>query len=135
MQHYIPFILGHPVSIVALCDEHGHIARFKNVLHAKKAESFARATCVVMGCSCALALCPLTTEEILSLCPLNTVSQAWYLGKLIYEARWQKKSPVDAMVASQMGEILMIGSITDVKRDINAGFTRGFFTVTGKIYK
>ncbi|ESU07083.1 hypothetical protein FGSG_01733 [Fusarium graminearum PH-1] len=55
----------------------------------------------------------------------NTVSQAWYLGRAVHNARRKKTSYVEAIFDVCAGKLLFTGKIVDVRRYIGGGYTMG----------
>lgn len=57
-----------------------------------------RSQCVNLGLMAAAAATPLTCDIIKKYCIPNTVSQSWYIGRAIHQARRSKTDIVSAIV-------------------------------------
>lgn len=76
----------------------------------------------------ALAMPPLTSEQVSHGAVLHTYSQAWRIGATLYNARLKKLNPVDALVKLMKGNKLVEGIIIDVQRDTGR-FDKGHVTI------
>lgn len=57
-----------------------------------------RAQCVDLGVMVAVACAPLSGRAIKQYAIPNTVSQAWYIGRAVHQARRSKANLMDAIV-------------------------------------
>jgi DUF917 family protein len=55
----------------------------------------------------------------------NTVSQAWYLGRAVHQARQTKTDFIEAISSITPVKQLYVGKIIDVVRDVSRGYTMG----------
>ena len=63
-----------------------------------------RSQCVALGLKVAVAAAPLTGDVIKKYAIPNTVSQAWYIGRAIHQARRSKINTVKAIVSSTLDD-------------------------------
>lgn len=59
----------------------------------------------------------------------HSLSLAWRLGRAVYMARQEKGSVVDSILSVYPGKLIFSGKITEVKRHINSGFSKGFISL------
>ena len=62
--------------------------------------------------SAAIAIGPMSFNEMLEKCVLFTMSRAWQLGRAIMRARVQHTDVIQAVVEQQNGMVLMAGKVT-----------------------
>jgi hypothetical protein len=125
------FIYGLAPAPGALCDEKGNTVVFTEAISAVWLERLARADTIVMGCTAAFALPPLTGQQVNAWSIKYTVSQAWRLGQRVTNARAQKHDPVAAILSQEGGQLLFQGKIVDVARWTTGGFARGRVQIEG----
>lgn len=63
-----------------------------------RVEGMLRSQCVNLGLKAAVAAVPLTCDIIREYCIPNTVSQAWYIGRAVHQARRSKTNIVKSIV-------------------------------------
>ena len=103
-----------------------------------------RFQCTDLGLKVACSPAPLTGDVIKQYAVPNTVSQAWYFGRAIHQARKSKKNIIQAIVSANHvciapvngyqfdttpGKVLYTGKVTHVQRDISRGYTVGQCTI------
>jgi DUF917 family protein len=125
------FIYGLAPAPGALCDEKGNTVVFTEAISAVWLERLARADTIVMGCTAAFALPPLTGRLVKQWGIKYTVSQAWRLGEAVLLARAEKRDPVPAILAQEGVRLLFTGKIVDVARWTTGGFARGRLEIEG----
>lgn len=125
------FIYGLAPAPGALCDEKGNTVVFTEAISAVWLERLARADTIVMGCTAAFALPPLTGWQVNQWGIKYTVSQSWRLGQAVTLARAEKRDPVTAVLAQEGGRLLFKGKIVDVARWTTGGFARGCLEIEG----
>lgn len=131
LKHYLPFIHGSRPYPAVMSDEKGNINIVHHVIDPNWLEKLARLVCIGMGCTAALTLKPLTADEVLQKCPLNTISQVWMLGKCVMAARQSKSDPIEAILDNQAGKCLFRGRLIDVNRIVTGGFAKGHVCIEG----
>lgn len=62
-------------------------------------------------CSSAFVLGSVPVEKIERCCVLGSISRAWVLGKSVFEAKKLKKSPIDAVLAVEIGKLICNGKV------------------------
>ncbi|KAI1456384.1 DUF917-domain-containing protein [Annulohypoxylon moriforme] len=125
MYHSTLYINDAPILPCALTDARGNTSILMQAESPTRVESILRTTAVELGLGCAVCARPLGGDVIRKYVVGNTVSQAWYLGRAVHQARKYKRSLTDAIFASTPGKVLFIGKVIDVRRDIGAGYTMG----------
>ena len=61
---------------------------------------------------CAVSMCPVTLDQVLSTCVLFSFSQAWQLGRAVMCASTTKMSVVQAITEQEHGVLLISGKVT-----------------------
>ncbi|KAI0883011.1 uncharacterized protein GGS22DRAFT_190983 [Annulohypoxylon maeteangense] len=125
MYHSTLYINDEPIMPCALTDARNNVSVLMQAESPTRVESILRTTAVELGLGCAVSARPLSGDVIRKYVVENTVSQAWYLGRAVHQARKYKRSLTDAIFASTPGKVLFIGKVIDVRRDIGAGYTMG----------
>lgn len=104
-----------------------------------------RSQCVDLGLKVAVSSTPLTGDVIKQYAIPNTVSQAWYIGRAIHQARKAKRNIIEAIVSHSIclissaelrrqfettpGKLLYTGKVIHVQRDVSRGYTTGQCTL------
>lgn len=116
----------------AMTDEHLNTV-ICNAKPDKRAEAFARITCMEMGLSSSLAAYPMTGEAAKRVVIRDTMTLSLKLGQIISAAR-QAASPIDHLVNAIRTEAptseavrLFDGKVVDVYRSTERGFAVGWF--------
>ena len=131
LQMVTPFMYGCPAYPCAVADDKGRKAVLLHCEHPKQMEDCFRRICITMGCSAGIVLSYLNGHNVHEKSVLHSLSYAWRIGNTIKRARKENKSAVDAMIRCTNGKLLINGKLTDVKREITGGFSRGRVIVDG----
>jgi DUF917 family protein len=130
IQMCTPTLWGISCTPMALADEKGNECVVDGVTN-EWAERLARAVTVEMGCAAAMALYPMTREELVESAIPGTLSAAQRLGAALRHAR-VSHDDLSRRVADELrGRVLLRGKVVDVARRIDRGFTRAEFEVEG----
>ncbi|KAF5571065.1 Hydantoin utilization A [Fusarium phyllophilum] len=125
MYHATFSVYGHSLTPCVLSDARGNTSVVMSTDNPIRLESLLRTTVIELGLGCAVCANPLPGSVIKSHGVPNTVSQAWYLGRAVHNARRKKTSYVDAIFDVCAGKLLFTGKIVDVRRYIGGGYTMG----------
>ncbi|KAM0437946.1 hypothetical protein ACHAQK_007031 [Fusarium lateritium] len=125
MYHATFSVYGHSLTPCVLSDARGNTSVVMSTDSPIRLESLLRTTVIELGLGCAVCANPLPGSVIKSHGVPNTVSQAWYLGRAVHNARRKKTSYVDAIFDVCAGKLLFTGKIVDVRRYIGGGYTMG----------
>ncbi|KAI1205190.1 DUF917-domain-containing protein [Annulohypoxylon truncatum] len=125
MYHSTLYINDEPIMPCALTDARGNVSIVMQAESPTRVESILRTTAVELGLGCAVCARPLSGDVIRQYVVENTVSQAWYLGRAVHQARKYKRSLTDAIFRNTPGKLLFTGKVIDVRRDIGGGYTMG----------
>ncbi|EED18300.1 conserved hypothetical protein [Talaromyces stipitatus ATCC 10500] len=129
MEHGTPYVYGHPITPCVLADAKQNVGVVMNAESNTRVEGMLRSQCVNLGLKAAVAAVPLSCDIIKQYCIPNTVSQAWYIGRAVHQARRNKTNIVKSIFDTSPGNLLYSGKITDVKRDVSRGYTMGQCTI------
>ncbi len=124
------YLDGYETSPITLCDEKGNSA----VLYPKDAlwaERLARAMTIEMGGSCSITDYHLTGAQIKHSAVPDTMTLAENIGQILQDKTLSAKQAVQTLLDRLSGFRLFEGKITDMKRELSDGFTRGQATFTG----
>ncbi|KAF4968199.1 hypothetical protein FSARC_4389 [Fusarium sarcochroum] len=125
MYHATFSVYGHSLTPCVLSDARGNTNVVMSTDSPIRLESLLRTAVIELGLGCAVCANPLPGSVIKSHGVPNTVSQAWYLGRAVHDARRNKTSYVDAIFDVCAGKLLFTGKIVDVRRYIGGGYTMG----------
>ncbi|KAM0552639.1 hypothetical protein ACHAPJ_007736 [Fusarium lateritium] len=125
MYHATFSVYGHSLTPCVLSDARGNTNVVMSTDTPIRLESLLRTAVIELGLGCAVCANPLPGSVIKSHGVPNTVSQAWYLGRAVHNARRNKTSYVDAIFDVCAGKLLFTGKIVDVRRYIGGGYTMG----------
>ncbi|KAH8692115.1 hypothetical protein BGW36DRAFT_303736 [Talaromyces proteolyticus] len=129
MEHGIPYVYGHPITPCVIADSRNNVGVVMSAESNNRVEGMLRSQCVNLGIKAAVAAVPLTCDIIKEYCIPNTVSQTWYIGRAIHQARRSKTNIVKSIFDISPGRLLFSGKIIDVKRDVSRGYTMGHCTI------
>ncbi len=124
------YLDGYETTPITLCDEKGNSA----VLYPKDAifaERLARALTIEMGGSCSITDYNLTGAQIKHSAVPDTMTLAERIGEILLDKTSSSKENVKRMIDELKGYKLFEGKITDIKRELSDGFTRGQANFTG----
>lgn len=132
LQQFCQFIYGVPPCPAVITDIHGKSTCCLTCPSPSELETVLRNECIKMGCIAGFCPKPLTKSEVLSTTCLFTLSHSWYIGNAVMTARKNNTCPTSAILATTNGVILCQGRVSDLKREIIGGFTKGNVTVEGQ---
>jgi DUF917 family protein len=124
------YLDGMACSPITMADERGNSA----VLHAVDGvweERLARALTIQMGGSATICDYPATGAQIKQSAVHHTLSRAYEIGKILYEAKDNGENPIAMVLAHMHGYALFHGKAVDIRRRIEGGFTRGEAVIEG----
>lgn len=124
------YLDGYESTPITLSDEKGNCAVLYPV-DTISAEKFARALTVEMGGSCSIVDYNLTGAEIKYSAVPNTLTLAENIGEILLNSEKSSSERVDELLEKLNGYRLFHGKITDIKRELDGGFTRGQATFVG----
>lgn len=125
------FIYGAKPSPAAISDDKGNVVVFKDVQDMYWLERFARDTAVAMGAGAGLAIAPMSMEFVRKAAVPGTVTYALEIGQTVLDARAKRQNVVERVLAHTGGKLFFTGKITDIRRDLVGGFSRGHATLVG----
>ncbi len=125
------YIYGHPPAPAALADEKGNTVVLQHMKDMYWLEKIARTVAVDMGAAAGFAEKPMSGAFVKQYAVPRTITQAMRLGHVVLDARRERRNPVDAVASSERGKRVYDGKITDVRREIVAGFARGTVKLEG----
>ncbi|XP_041376475.1 uncharacterized protein LOC121388978 [Gigantopelta aegis] len=131
LQMFIPYMYGVKPYPATLVDHKNRRAVMLESPSAKQLENYFRDTVIEMGCCAAVTFTPMTKSDVMTKCAQHSISRAWRLGNAILKARLEKKSPVDAILATETAIHVLTGKISDVRRETTGGFNVGRVIIEG----
>ena len=124
-------IYGHKSSPSAMADEKGNVVVFRHTASEIWLERLARASVVAMGAAAGIALSPMRGDFVKKYAVPDTITQAWSLGRAVFDAQAEHRDPVSAILEHEDGRLLMTAKIVDLKRHLKGGFAVGEVRVEG----
>ena len=131
LQMISQFMYGCESYPSAVADDKGQCAVLLKCDNAKQLEECFRRICITMGCTAGIVLSYINAKQVLDYTIQHSLSYAWRIGRTILEARRQNKSAVEEMMKCTNGRLLINGKLTDVRREITGGFTKGRIVIDG----
>lgn len=125
------FIYGAQAAPAAIADDKGNVVVFKEVVDMFWLETFARGVSVNMGAAAGLAIAPMRMDFVRRTAVPGTVTQALQIGQTVLDARKKRQNVVERVVAATGGKLFFTGKVTDVRRDLVGGFSRGHAHLSG----
>lgn len=130
LEMVTPTLYGGSATPFVLVDEHGNTMFLESATNAWS-EAFARAAVLASGANAAMALYPMTGAQAKQRLVRGALTQAQDIGRTIREARAEKTSPVEAVLAKQGGVLLFTGKVEEVDRRNERGWTIGTAYLSG----
>jgi DUF917 family protein len=124
-------IYGADVAPAAIADDKGNVVVFKKMVDMFWLERFARDASVAMGAGAGFAVAPMRGDFVRRTAVPGTVTQALEIGRTILDARSKRQNVVDRIVESTGATLFFTGKITDIKRELTGGFSRGHALLSG----
>lgn len=124
-------IYGAQPAPAAIADDKGNVVVFRHVKDMFWLERFARDVSVGMGAAAGLAVAPMSMEFVRRTAVPGTVTQALSIGQTVLEARAKRRNVVERVLAATGGTLFFTGKVTDVRRELSGGFSRGHALLTG----
>ncbi|KAL6699660.1 hypothetical protein J3F84DRAFT_189134 [Trichoderma pleuroticola] len=125
MYHVTFSVYGVSLVPCVLTDARNNVSVVMSTDTPERLETILRTTAIELGLSCAACSTPLSGSIVKQYGIPNTLSQTWYLGRAIHQARRRKTSYIDAIFAESAGKLLFSGKIVDVRRHLGGGYTMG----------
>jgi DUF917 family protein len=125
------FIYGVPPCPAAIADDKGEEAVFTSAPSPQRLERMARVLTVEMGGTAGMAFAAMRGDELKRTAIPRTLSVARDVGEAVRAARARNADPVDALLATTGGSLLLVGKIVDVERRTGGGFARGTLNLVG----
>lgn len=131
LQMFAPFMYGCDSFPSTIADDKGKRSIVLKSSDAKRLEDCFRRVVISMGCSGGVVLSHFTKDQVLKYTVQHSLSFAWRIGDTVMQARKENKSPVDEVIKCTNGKVLINGKLSDVKREISGGFSKGMIKVDG----
>jgi hypothetical protein len=125
------FIYGAQPAPAAIADDKGNVVVFRDVRDMYWLERFARDTSVAMGAAAGLAIAPMRADFVRRVAVPDTVTQAIRIGRTVMDARAKRRDVVDRVIATTGATLFFTGKITDIRRELRGGFSRGEARIAG----
>ncbi|KAH6609812.1 hypothetical protein Trco_003158 [Trichoderma cornu-damae] len=125
MYHVTFSLYGVSLAPCVLTDARNNVNVVMSTDTPERLEAILRTTAIELGLGCAACSTPLPGSIVKQYSVPNTLSQTWYLGRAIHQARRRKTSYIDAIFAECAGKLLFSGKIVDVRRHLGGGYTMG----------
>ena len=130
IQMCLPTLSGISCTPMSLSDDKGNGCVVDGVNNLW-AERLARAITIQMGCSAAMALYPMSGEQVQTSAILGSLTRARRLGQTVRRARENHEDPTLAAAQELSGRALFRGKVVDVARRIERGFTTAEVDIEG----
>jgi DUF917 family protein len=124
-------IYGAPVSPAAIADDKGNVVVFREVVDMYWLERFARDVAVGMGAGAGFAVAPMRGDFVRKTAVPGTVTEALAIGRTILDARARRVNVIDRICETTGAKLFFTGKITDIKRELTGGFSRGQAILSG----
>jgi DUF917 family protein len=125
------FIYGVPPCPAAIADDKEQEAVFTAAPTPQRLERMARVLTIEMGGTAGMAFAAMRGADLKRTAIPRTLSVARDVGDAVRAARERNSDPVEALLATTGGRLLLTGKITDVERRTGGGFTRGTLLLAG----
>ncbi|EFY86007.1 hydantoinase/oxoprolinase, putative [Metarhizium acridum CQMa 102] len=125
MYHITFSVYGHEMTPAVITDARGNAVVAMGVDSPKRLETICRNAAVELGLTCACGTNPISGDMAKTIAVPNTLSQSWYLGRAVHQARRAKTSYTDAIFDVCAGRVIFTGKIVDVQRHLGGGYTMG----------
>lgn len=125
------FIYGAQAAPAAIADDKGNVVVFRQVKDMFWLERFARDTAVAMGAAAGLAVAPMRADFVRRVAVPGTLTQALTIGRTILSARAKRQNVVDRVLATTGATLFFTGKVTDIRRELTGGFSRGEAKIAG----
>ncbi|KXT17606.1 hypothetical protein AC579_10129 [Pseudocercospora musae] len=122
-----PYLYGFGAFPCTQADGNGNVVTVNRATSIAKAEKIHRKAGNEIGLFSQLVIPPMRVATAKKVACLGTTSLAWYIGRAVYQARQEKRSIVEAIVAANpSGRVLYTGKIVHVHRYVSGGgYTEG----------
>ncbi|MEM7004988.1 MAG: DUF917 domain-containing protein [Pseudomonadota bacterium] len=124
-------IYGHREAPGAMADEKGNIVVIRDTVDDVWLERIARSVVVTMGAAAGLATQPMRGDFVKRAAVPNTITQALNLGRAVLNAHKTNADPVQTVIDSESGRLLMTAKIIDLERHLKGGFAVGHLSLEG----
>lgn len=124
-------IRGLPMAPFALADIRDNAIVIARAENAGWTERLGRKLCVELGSIAGTCGAPRTGAEVKAHAILGSVGRAVRLGRAVEAARARHSDPVEAVLATENGALLLRGKVEDVSRRMAEGFVRGEAVIAG----
>ncbi|KAK5173555.1 uncharacterized protein LTR77_002236 [Saxophila tyrrhenica] len=122
-----PFLYDWMAMPATQADGNGNVVTVNKATSIRKVEKIHRKAGHELGLFSQLVIPPMDVATAKKVACLGTTSLAWYIGRAVYQARQEKRSITDAIVAANpSGKVLYTGKIVHVHRYVSSGgYTEG----------
>lgn len=131
MQMITWSIYGHRSVPAAMADEKGNIVVIRDAPADVWLEHLARAAVIPMGAACGLATQPMKGAFVRDYAIPGTITQALNLGRAVIAANRENRDPIQTVIDSEGGKLLMTAKIVDLERHLKGGFAVGHMDLEG----
>ncbi|TWU74257.1 hypothetical protein ED733_004560 [Metarhizium rileyi] len=118
-------VYGHVMTPAVITDARGNAVVVVGVDSEKRLEAVCRNAAVELGLTCACGTNPISGKMAKTTAVPKTLSQSWYLGRAVHQARRAKTSYTDAIFDVCAGRVIFTGKIVHVQRHLGGGYTMG----------
>lgn len=115
----------------ALADDKGNVVVVQHTIDAVWRERLMRNVTISMGAGAGAAGAPMAMEFVRRVAIPNTISQAIEIGQTVVDARARRQNVVERVVEATGGTLFFAGKITDIRRELTGGFSRGEAVIGG----
>ena len=124
-------IYGAAAAPAAIADDKGNVVVFKEMVDMFWLERCASRRFRRTGAGAGLAVAPMRGDFARRTAVPGTVTQALEIGRTILDARAKRQNVVERIVDSTGATLFFTGKITDIKRELTGGFSRGHAILSG----
>ncbi|MCR5858476.1 DUF917 domain-containing protein [Mesorhizobium sp. J428] len=115
----------------ALADDKGNVVVLQHAINAVWSERIMRTVTVAMGAGAGAAGAPMSMEFVRRAAIPNTITQAIEIGQTVVDARAKRQNVVERVVEATGGTLFFAGKVTDIRRELTGGFSRGQAVIAG----
>lgn len=115
----------------ALADDKGNVVIVRHAIDDVWRERLSRNVTVSMGAGAGAAGAPMSMDFVRRVAIPGTITQAIEIGRTVVDARAKRHNVVERVVEATGGTLFYAGKVTDLKRELTGGFSRGHAVLSG----
>ncbi len=115
----------------ALADDKGNVVVVQHTIDAVWRERIMRTITVSMGAGAGAAGAPMPMSFVRHVAIPGTITQAIEIGQAVVDARARRQNVVERVVEATGATLFFAGKITDIRRELKGGFSRGQAVIAG----